>query len=69
MRLNCDIGESFGAWTMGLDEQVMPVIDQANIACGVSGRADQRAEAPGSRRMDPGLHQRIDTGCDSGSSG
>ncbi|BES70263.1 5-oxoprolinase subunit PxpA [Marinobacter nanhaiticus D15-8W] len=34
MRLNCDIGESFGAWTMGLDEQVMPYIDQANIACG-----------------------------------
>lgn len=34
MLLNCDIGESFGAWTMGLDEQVMPFIDQANIACG-----------------------------------
>lgn len=34
MLLNCDIGESFGAWTMGLDEQVMPYIDQANIACG-----------------------------------
>lgn len=37
MRLKCDIGESFGAWTMGLDEQVMPVIDQANIAYGVTG--------------------------------
>ncbi|OEY65647.1 5-oxoprolinase subunit PxpA [Marinobacter sp. X15-166B] len=34
MRLNCDIGESFGAWTMGLDAEVMPLIDQANIACG-----------------------------------
>ncbi len=34
MLLNCDIGESFGAWTMGLDAQVMPLIDQANIACG-----------------------------------
>jgi len=32
--LNCDLGESFGAWTMGLDDQVMPHIDQANIACG-----------------------------------
>ncbi|MBB3169711.1 5-oxoprolinase subunit PxpA [Simiduia aestuariiviva] len=32
--LNCDLGESFGAWTMGMDEQVMPHIDQANIACG-----------------------------------
>lgn len=34
MLLNCDIGESYGAWTMGLDAQVMPYIDQANIACG-----------------------------------
>lgn len=34
MLLNCDIGESFGAWTMGLDAEVMPLIDQANIACG-----------------------------------
>ena len=32
--LNCDLGESFGAWEMGLDDQVMPFIDQANIACG-----------------------------------
>lgn len=34
MKLNCDLGESFGSWTIGLDEQVMPYIDQANIACG-----------------------------------
>ncbi|KKO46215.1 hypothetical protein WG68_05425 [Arsukibacterium ikkense] len=34
MQLNCDLGESYGSWTMGLDSQVMPYIDQANIACG-----------------------------------
>ncbi len=34
MFLNCDLGESFGAWTMGLDADVMPYIDQANIATG-----------------------------------
>ena len=34
MLLNCDLGESFGPWKMGLDESVMPLIDQANIACG-----------------------------------
>ncbi len=34
IKLNCDLGESFGAWTMGLDAAVMPHIDQANIACG-----------------------------------
>lgn len=32
--LNCDMGESFGAWTMGLDDQVMEHVDCANIACG-----------------------------------
>ncbi|KPA88579.1 putative lactam utilization protein B-like protein [Pseudomonas asplenii] len=32
--LNCDIGESYGNWTLGLDAQVMPFIDCANIACG-----------------------------------
>lgn len=34
MKLNCDLGESFGDWKMGLDEDVMPHIDMANIACG-----------------------------------
>ncbi|TDO97349.1 5-oxoprolinase subunit PxpA [Marinomonas balearica] len=34
MKLNCDLGESFGSWKMGMDEMVMPHIDQANIACG-----------------------------------
>ena len=32
--LNCDLGESFGSWTMGMGGQVVPHIDQANIACG-----------------------------------
>lgn len=32
--LNCDLGESFGAWTMGQDALIMPYLDQANIACG-----------------------------------
>jgi len=37
MLLNCDLGESYGSWTMGLDAEVMPHIDQANIACGFHG--------------------------------
>ncbi len=32
--LNCDMGESYGAWRMGQDAQVMPWITSANIACG-----------------------------------
>jgi UPF0271 protein len=34
MLLNCDLGESYGSWTMGQDAKAMPYIDQANIACG-----------------------------------
>jgi 5-oxoprolinase (ATP-hydrolysing) subunit A len=32
--LNCDCGESFGAWTMGDDAGVLPYMSSANIACG-----------------------------------
>lgn len=32
--LNCDMGESFGAWKMGADAAVMPFVSSANIACG-----------------------------------
>ncbi|HEV8617191.1 MAG TPA: 5-oxoprolinase subunit PxpA [Methylomirabilota bacterium] len=35
--LNCDMGESFGRWTLGADEQIMPHITSANIACGYHG--------------------------------
>lgn len=32
--LNCDIGEGFGAYTLGMDAEVMAHISSANIACG-----------------------------------
>ncbi|MCH4562773.1 LamB/YcsF family protein [Halomonas sp. EGI 63088] len=32
--LNADMGESFGPWVMGLDHEVMPCVDLANVACG-----------------------------------
>lgn len=32
--INCDMGESFGAWVMGQDNALMPHITAANIACG-----------------------------------
>jgi len=31
---NCDMGESFGAYTLGLDDQIITSITSANIACG-----------------------------------
>ncbi len=35
--INCDMGESYGAWTIGNDSAVMPLITSANIACGFHG--------------------------------
>ena len=32
--LNCDMGESFGRYTLGQDEALLPLITSANIACG-----------------------------------
>ncbi len=32
--LNCDLGESFGAYVMGMDDKVIPHITSANVACG-----------------------------------
>jgi UPF0271 protein len=32
--LNCDMGESYGAWRMGDDRALMPLITSANVACG-----------------------------------
>jgi UPF0271 protein len=32
--INCDMGESFGAYKMGRDEEILEYITSANIACG-----------------------------------
>jgi UPF0271 protein len=32
--LNCDMGESFGVYSRGCDEEIMPYVTSANIACG-----------------------------------
>ena len=38
--LNCDLGESFGAYTIGMDEAVIPLITSANVACGYHAGID-----------------------------
>jgi len=35
--LNCDMGESYGAWHMGNDEAVLGFVSSANVACGFHG--------------------------------
>ena len=31
--LNSDLGESFGTYTMGMDEEVLEFVTSANVAC------------------------------------
>ena len=35
--INCDMGESFGAYVIGADDAVLPHVTSANIACGFHG--------------------------------
>ena len=37
VNINCDMGESFSLYKMGNDEEVMPFITEANVACGFHG--------------------------------
>ena len=32
--LNSDLGESFGNYTIGMDEEILKFVSSANVACG-----------------------------------
>ena len=32
--LNSDLGESFGRYTLGNDDKIIPLVTSANVACG-----------------------------------
>lgn len=32
--LNCDLGESFGAYRMGNDQEILDYVTSVNVACG-----------------------------------
>jgi 5-oxoprolinase (ATP-hydrolysing) subunit A len=32
--LNADVGESFGPWPMGVDDELIPLVSSVNVACG-----------------------------------
>ncbi|CAF3587384.1 unnamed protein product [Rotaria sp. Silwood1] len=34
LTINCDMGESYGIWKMGNDEEIMPHVHLINVACG-----------------------------------
>lgn len=42
--LNCDLGESFGAYAIGEDAAIVPLITSASIACGFHGGDPQVME-------------------------
>lgn len=37
INLNADLGESYGAWVMGNDPEMLQVVGSANLACGFHG--------------------------------
>ncbi|NJC84669.1 LamB/YcsF family protein [Planosporangium mesophilum] len=60
MDLNSDLGEGFGAWTLGDDDALLDIVSSANVACGfhagdpsimrrVCGRAVERCVAIGAQ--------------------
>jgi UPF0271 protein len=37
VNINADLGESYGRWRLGHDEELMRIIKSANVACGMHG--------------------------------
>ncbi|MBK8503198.1 MAG: LamB/YcsF family protein [Saprospiraceae bacterium] len=35
--INCDMGESYGNYTIGNDDEIMPLVTSCNVACGFHG--------------------------------
>lgn len=58
--LNSDLGEAFGAYTMGMDHEIIAQISSANIGCGWHGGdpmvMDQTVAACKERRVAVGAH-------------
>ena len=53
--INCDMGESYGAWRMGDDANVMTQITSANIACGFHGGDPATIRTTVARAVDCGV--------------
>lgn len=58
--LNCDLGESFGNYKCGMDEEVIPYISSANVACGFHASdplvMEQTVETAGRYGVHVGAH-------------
>jgi len=57
-KINCDMGEGFGKYVLADDAAIMPLIDQANIACGFHASDPATME----RSVDLALEHNVDIG-------
>ena len=53
--LNCDMGESFGNYTIGQDQLMMPYLSSCNIACGFHGGDAYHIESTIDQALEHGL--------------
>ncbi|MFN4059105.1 MAG: LamB/YcsF family protein [Roseinatronobacter sp.] len=53
--LNADLGEGFGAWRMGADEELLDIVTSANIACGFHASDPDIMAATMSRAVAKGI--------------
>ena len=53
--LNCDLGEGFGPYTMGMDEEMLELISSANVACGFHAGDPRVMERTVRRAADRGV--------------
>ena len=54
--LIADVGEGFGSWTMGRDEDLLPSLTSANIACGFHAGDPMIMERTVRRCLELGVH-------------
>ena len=68
--INCDMGESYGRWSLGDDVAMMDVITSANVACGFhGGDPNVMVETARLRRRRASMSARIPASTTSGGSG
>ena len=51
--LNCDLGESYGNFKVGRDNEVIPFITSASVGCGFHGGDPSVMRSTAVRRGDP----------------
>ena len=53
--LNCDLGEGFGRYSLGCDEEVIPLVSSVNVACGMHAGDPLTMAATVRRAADAGV--------------